>query len=120
MKVFSRASEFDRGAHVLPWFYAVCANEVRAIERRRGALATDQDAPDVMSSDAGADELLLRAELGRALQQAVSALDADAAEAISSVLGNGARPKMPEATFRKRVSRAYARLRILLGSYHAI
>ncbi len=41
IKVFSRASEFARGAHVLPWFYAVCANEIRAIERRRGVLATD-------------------------------------------------------------------------------
>src|SRR5450432_861516 len=37
LRVFSRASEFERGRAVLPWFYAIAANEIRAIARRERA-----------------------------------------------------------------------------------
>ena len=120
IRVFSRASEFARGAHVLPWFYAVCANEVRAIERRRGVLTATDATSDGASGEASAEEVLQREELNRALQHAIASLDVESADAIAALLGEGTRPRISDATFRKRVSRAYAKLRILLGRYHAV
>jgi RNA polymerase sigma-70 factor (ECF subfamily) len=33
--VFARATEFERGRALLPWFWAIVANEVHGIARRR-------------------------------------------------------------------------------------
>ena len=56
-------------------------------------------------------------ELRAALAAAVEALDPSSAEAIAILLGEKPRPRITEAAFRKRVSRAYAKLRMLLGGY---
>jgi RNA polymerase sigma factor (sigma-70 family) len=113
LRVFSRASEFDRGRAVLPWFYAIASNEVRAISRRvkPRAAVNENDAAHV---DDPESELCAR-ELSRALERAIAELDGDSADAIYAVLERGPRPQMEAATFRKRVSRAYTRLRTILG-----
>ena len=111
LRVFSRAAEFERGRPVLPWFYAIASNEVRAIQRRaRPAPSADEGG----TARTPEDELRER-ELRRALERALAALDDESAEAILAMLERGPRPDAPAATFRKRVSRAYARLRLILG-----
>ena len=110
LRVFSRASEFEAGRPVLPWFYAIAANEIRSIARKK-AVAIEDERPPVMDPEA---ELCER-EITRALERAIADLDEDSAQAILAVLERGPRPDAPPATFRKRVSRAYARLRIILG-----
>jgi RNA polymerase sigma-70 factor (ECF subfamily) len=122
LQIFARASEFEPGAKVLPWFYAVCANEVRRTERKRGATASSPEGsqPELSDDDAlSADEQLHRAEMRRALAHAIDELDAVSADAIGALLGE-VRPMIPEATFRKRVSRAYARLRLLMGRFDVV
>ncbi|HEY1958890.1 MAG TPA: sigma factor [Polyangiaceae bacterium] len=114
LRVFSRAAEFERGRPVLPWFYAIASNEIRAIQRRaRPAPALDERAAEGTPED----ELGHR-ELRRALDRAIADLDDDAAEAILAMLERAPRPDATPATFRKRVSRAYARLRLILGGAH--
>jgi len=44
-----------------------------------------------------------------------TSLDDKAASAVRSLLGESERPDLAPMTYRKRVSRAYARLRLLLG-----
>ncbi|HEY2369199.1 MAG TPA: RNA polymerase sigma factor [Polyangiaceae bacterium] len=110
LRVFSRAAEFERGRPVLPWFYAIAANEIRALARKK-SLAIEDDRIPTMDPEA---ELCAR-EIARALERAIADLDDDSAQAILAVLERGPRPCAPSATFRKRVSRAYARLRIILG-----
>lgn len=116
LRVFSRASEFEAGRPVLPWFYAIVANEVRAVlrspQRRRTELRADPDADAVEATDP--EQELLERELHQALEQALASLDAPSAEALGALLGRSARPAVEPATFRKRVSRAYVRLRALL------
>ncbi|WP_437723567.1 RNA polymerase sigma factor [Sorangium sp. So ce861] len=114
-RVFTRASEFTVGRPVLPWFYAVLANEVRAVARATQARA--EEAPALLWSDAPHDpeRLLVERELHQALDTAIASLDAPAAEAIGALLGRTTRPAIDAPAFRKRVSRAYARLRLLLG-----
>jgi RNA polymerase sigma factor (sigma-70 family) len=113
-RVFARAAEFERGRPVLPWFYAITANEIRAAARQARpveALGDEAIAADDPEVELGAREAL------QALERAISALDEDSAEAIRAVLDRGPRPDVSPATFRKRVSRAYARLRAVLGSF---
>lgn len=118
-RVFSRASEFNAGSPVLPWFYAVLANEVRAVARSNKARPADAEAALAAfgASPDDPERLLVEQELHRALEQAIASLDAPSAEAIGALLGRSARPDIGALAFRKRVSRAYARLRLLLGGF---
>jgi RNA polymerase sigma factor (sigma-70 family) len=114
IKIFTRAPEFERGAPVLPWFYAVAANEIRALARKaRPHVPVDESLPATGDPERSAMDRELRA----AVAQAVESLDGPAAEAIAALFGEGERPPIGDAAFRKRVSRAYARLRVLLGGH---
>ncbi len=120
-KVFSRASEFESGRPVLPWFYAIAANEVRAAQRSvRREIRDDGAAGDALVAEDDVERTLIDQELIRALNAAVEALDAPSAEAIHALLGRGPVPSIAAAALRKRISRAYVRLRrLLLGELDA-
>lgn len=119
LRVFARASEFTPGRPCLPWFYAIVANEIRASRRRDARLEAHADPAGNAPSEAPCPEtLLMTRELERALALAVESLDDQAEAAIRAMLGLAELPSVPSATFRKRVSRAYARLRVLLEGHH--
>jgi RNA polymerase sigma-70 factor (ECF subfamily) len=117
-KLFAYAPRFQPGRPVLPWFYAIAANEVRALMHARHAAAARhvpvEDA-ERLAGDDDPERGLLAQQLRRALDEAVARLDTASVAAIEAVLGEGTRPSVTPATFRKRVSRAYAQLRTLLG-----
>jgi len=121
MKVFARASEFEAGKPVLPWFYAVAANELRAARRRtgRGKLSVPEGVAHPLQGPDDPERQLLEQELRASLERAISSLDESSAEAIACMLDDRATPGLGASAFRKRVSRAYARLRLLLGGLHA-
>lgn len=117
-RVFARASEFEPGCPVLPWFYAIVGNELRAQSRRRGSGETCIGEERLEPVDAALDDpeaMFLEQERHLILDRGIASLDAASAEAIAVVLGRGAPPPIAAPTFRKRLSRAYARLRALLG-----
>jgi RNA polymerase sigma-70 factor (ECF subfamily) len=116
LRVFARAPEFERGSPVLPWFYAVAANEIRAVLRRIRPHGGVEEANAVAAGD-DPERGAMEAELRAALAQAIATLDAPSAEAIGVLLGDRPRPPIDDAAFRKRVSRAYAKLRLLLGGH---
>jgi RNA polymerase sigma factor (sigma-70 family) len=122
MKVFARASEFQSGKPVLPWFYAIAANELHTLRRRAGAEArrtvAGARAHRVPASD-DPERLLLEQELRACLGRAVAALDESSAEAIACILDDRHLPRIRTSAFRKRVSRAYAKLRLLIGGLDA-
>lgn len=115
LKVFARASEFTPGKPCLPWFYAIVVNEIRAARRKDVRLVPTELGEDAITSSDDAESQMIERELGRALELAVDSLDHDAARAIAAVLGRAPAPACAPATFRKRVSRAYAKLRLILG-----
>ena len=118
VKVFTRASEFSRGRPCLPWFYAIVANEIRAARRRGARLTFDEEAVHcVADGRPDVEAQLISHELSRALDLAVAALDDDAANSIRAMLGQAPVPKVSASAFRKRVSRAYAKLRLALGGH---
>jgi RNA polymerase sigma factor (sigma-70 family) len=114
LKVFANASRFVPGRPALPWFYAIVANEIRALHRQGAREVIGSVTPEFADERTHEDELLER-ELLRALDRAIAGLDEGSARAIRAQLGHEIRPEVESPTFRKRVSRAYARLRLLLG-----
>lgn len=119
LRVFARASEFTPGRPCLPWFYAVVANEVRTARRREACTTAIEIPPDAMVDGNDAEALLIQRELERALELALESLDGDSARAIAALLGRAEPPEVAPATLRKRVSRAYAKLRLFLGDHDA-
>jgi RNA polymerase sigma factor (sigma-70 family) len=120
LRLFSRAGEFQAGRPVLPWFYAILANELRT-ERRRGGARRLRFADEKLAADLAApddpERAIVERELHDALARAIASLDDDSARAISFMLHGSERPPVTATAFRKRVSRAYARLRWLLGAF---
>jgi RNA polymerase sigma-70 factor, ECF subfamily len=119
LKVFSRASEFEPGRPCLPWFYAIVANEIRGAQRRDARLIATDIADDALVEERDPERDLIARELERAVELAVDALDAESANAIRALLGRAPLPDISPATFRKRVSRAYSKLRLMLGGHDA-
>jgi RNA polymerase sigma-70 factor (ECF subfamily) len=121
VKVFARASEFTAGRPALPWFYAVAANEVHAISRRARASAGRADAVDAIDAvhaSTDPEQELAKAELRAAVADAIDTLDPASASAIAVLLGDAEPQALSSVAQRKRVSRAYARLRNLLGRFN--
>ncbi len=120
MKVFVHAGEFCAGRPVLPWFYAIAASELRTL-RRRGASERRRGAGETRVADlpgpGDPERDLATRELHDSLARAIALLDDDSAAAIASMLHGTERPDVKAGAFRKRVSRAYARLRWLLGAF---
>lgn len=115
LRVFARASEFVPGRPCLPWFYAVVANEIRSA--RRAPRACEEPRDDALIDQGDAETQLAARELERALALAIDSLDDASAEAVAAMLGKVPRPAVSPETFRKRLSRAYGRLRLLLGEH---
>jgi RNA polymerase sigma factor (sigma-70 family) len=118
LRVFARASEFTPGRAVLPWFYAIAANEIHAVARRRARARSREAHVEAAAQLATADDPeaeVLYGELRASVRAAVDSLDEDSARAIRSLLGEEPRSGAPSPALRKRVSRAYARLRVILG-----
>jgi RNA polymerase sigma-70 factor (ECF subfamily) len=119
LKVFARASDFTPGRPCLPWFYAIVANEIQASRRRDARHVPAEIADDALADDRDPERELADRELLRALEVAIASLDEPSAKAIAALLGRAPMPEIPPATFRKRLSRAYAKLRLLLGGQDA-
>lgn len=115
LKVFARAHEFTPGRPLLPWFYALVANEVRG--SRRASRTHEPLDTELLAGGYRPDLALLSRELEQALERALESLDQPSAQAIAALLGREPPAAVSAPTFRKRVSRAYARLRVLLGDF---
>lgn len=120
MKVFSRASEFTPGKPCLPWFYAIVVNEIRAAQRKDARLVPSEIHDDAIVAGDDAEAQMIERELQRALDLAIESLDEESANAIAALLGRAPPPSCAPAAFRKRISRAYAKLRLILGANDAI
>lgn len=113
MKVFARASDFEPGRPVLPWFYAIVANEITSARRKSARDVPNENIE--ITGEQNAETEMIQRELSRSLDLAIETLDDASARAIAAMLGREPMPAIAPATFRKRVSRAYAKLRLILG-----
>ena len=119
LKVFSRASEYDRERDALPWALGIAAWECRTLRRRRErrreefALALDTVASGGgPSPETAAIDRDLRAAAEAVLGE-LRPIDTETILAIAS-----GRRAAQGATFRKRVERALARFRLAWRARH--
>lgn len=108
LKIFSRAGEYDPDRPALPWILAIVANEVRThrkrvVRRREEALAIEPCALEPTPED----EIVER-DLVRAIEAIAGGLPAIDRDAIRLAI---LEERPAAATFRKRLSRALAKLR---------
>src|SRR6185436_12336798 len=112
LKIFRRAGSFDRVRSALAWAIGIAGWEVRSARRRRVRRREAPIADAGFRPDAAPDPeaaILLR-DLEATLEAAIGALEPGDAETLG-LYARGERPPIAAATFRKRVSRALARLR---------
>ena len=119
LRVFSRASEFDRNRDALPWILGITAWEIRTSRtraRRRREESLDEDKHDRDAGDLSPEETAIRHERDRLLGQALAALGPADAATLQSYMAEE-RPAIAAPTFRKRVQRAVERARALMRSH---
>jgi RNA polymerase sigma factor (sigma-70 family) len=113
LRVFFRASEFDIRRDALSWVLGVAAWQIRTHltqTRRRREQATPEP-PERADSADSPEMLAMRRSLSESLDRALAELaPGDAATLIA--YARGEHPDLPGPTFRKRVERALARLRV--------
>ena len=112
LRIFRRASEFDRERDALSWALGIAAWQVRThrtrARRRREDLT--EALPEREDPAESPEDRAIAAELAAALDRALTELPAGDAETLIAY-ARGERPDLPGPTFRKRVERALARLR---------
>jgi RNA polymerase sigma-70 factor (ECF subfamily) len=104
LRVFARASAFDRERDALSWVLGIAAYEIRSARKRRTRRreAPERDLAERPTPSPSPEEVALRADLERALEAALALLpSADATTLVA--YARGERPALPSPTFRKRV-----------------
>ncbi len=119
LRIFARAAEFDRRRDALPWVLGIAAYEIRSARRRRqrrreSPTDASGDRPDCGRSP---EDAAMASELERTLAAAIAVLPPGDAETLLAY-ARGERPDLPAPTFRKRVERALARLRVAWRLHH--
>jgi RNA polymerase sigma-70 factor (ECF subfamily) len=117
VKVFGQVAGFDRKRDGLAWALTIAAYECRTVRRRTGRRREEAVAPAVLGVTHETPEALTsHRELIEAAKETLGSLRDDDAQAILTALGD-ARPE-GDATFRKRLQRAIARLRVAWRTKH--
>lgn len=109
LRVFSRATEYDRERDALAWVLGIAAWECRTLRRRRERRKeAAQAVPEEMDPAPGPEDAAIERDLYEAVTAVLGTLRTLDAQTISA-LAAGPRPR--GATFRKRVQRALVRFR---------
>lgn len=112
LRVFARASEFDRDRDALAWILGIAAWQIRTVKTR--SRRRREDALDDLAVRPGGgptpEEAAIEGERDRTIDRALAALDPRDAETLRDYMRD-ARPDVPPATFRKRLQRAIGRAR---------
>ena len=122
MKVFSRASDFDPSRDALSWVLGIAAFECRTlrkqVQRRRAEYGDSQTLVESPTEAPSPEDAAIARDLEAAAQQALGALRPEDAETLRLVI-EGERPEgVAGPTFRKRVKRAFSRLRAAWSARH--
>ena len=115
-KVFSNAHAFDTERDAVAWIFSIVAYECRTVKTRTRR-RREEPGDVVEPASEPLEEALVRRDLERALVDALEDLSAADRELVGDVIA-GKVPEMRSPTYRKRVSRAFARLRQIWSSKH--
>lgn len=118
IRVFERASEFEKGRDALPWMLGIAMNECRSL-RRKGMRRREEpleSAPSLRDGEPSPEERTILRDLDEALKEVLTGLpEKDTAAILESLRPE--KEKSPPA-FRKRLERARRRLREAWSARH--
>ena len=112
LKVFSRASTFDRTGDAFTWAVTIATWEVRTIQkqmtRSKTTFVENHDAADPAEN---AEALVSREQLVTAARHVLGTLSESDQQTLVATFNDGNPANIAGATFRKRRERALARLK---------
>lgn len=112
VKVFSRASTFDRTGDAFTWAINIATWEVRTIQKQTmRSRTTFLENHDMADPAEGADSLISHEQLVTAARHVLGSLSEADQETLVATFNEEAPAGVPGATFRKRRERALARLK---------
>jgi RNA polymerase sigma-70 factor (ECF subfamily) len=110
LRVFARASEFDRSRDALAWILGIAAWEVRTLRKARARRREAGEAED-KRVDVALEASIVRRDLEEALHAVIEEMKLEDRETLLLAIHESERPSIPAATFRKRLQRAIERLK---------
>jgi RNA polymerase sigma factor (sigma-70 family) len=118
VKVFARADRFEPGRDVRAWVLGVTAYECKTLlQKQRRRRESAHEARRHEDPRPSPETLAIARDLEAAALEVLGSLRPVDVETLRAVI-RGARPALAEATFRKRVERAFGRLRAAWSSRH--
>jgi DNA-directed RNA polymerase specialized sigma24 family protein len=112
LKVFSRASTFDRTGDAFTWAIMIATWEVRTIQKQvTRAKTTFLENHEPADPTDTAEVLIARAEIVTAARQVLGTLSESDQQTLSATFNDESPTTVPGATFRKRRERALTRLK---------
>ncbi len=118
LKVFARASEFDRERDALSWALGIVAYECRTFRRRAARQRENSASAEPTAAARNPEESLVERELEAAALEVLGTLRPQDVDTILIATREAERPAISAATFRKRLQRATARLRVAWRAKH--
>lgn len=112
LKVFSRASTFDRTGDAFTWAVTIASWEVRTIQKQVArARTTSLDSQEAADPAESVETILSHEQLVAAARQVLGTLSEMDRQTLVASFNDENPTSIPGATFRKRRERALARLR---------
>ncbi len=112
LKVFSRASTFDRTGDALTWAVTIASWEVRTIQKQvTRARTTSVDGHDLADPAESAEAIVSREQLVAAARQVLGTLSESDQQTLIATFNDENPTSISGATFRKRRERALSRLK---------
>lgn len=116
LEVFRHAGRFDRQRDALPWIFGIVAYECKTRRRQLSRRREEPRPHDELATlgpaaEAAAPVRLEHEALIAAAREVLGTLSAQDVETLLIATGDGERPPVAGATFRKRLQRARQRLR---------
>ncbi len=115
LKVFSRASEFDRTRDALSWILGItayeCKTAIQKTRRRKEHFKDQSDLDQTASVSLNPEEVVLHNDIRSTLLKVLSEMKAHEQETIISSIEESMQSEVSGATYRKRLQRAMVSLR---------
>jgi RNA polymerase sigma-70 factor (ECF subfamily) len=121
LKIFLEASRFNPERDAVGWALSIAAFECRTVRQKRRRLREEAMAPgDALPDERTPEADALDADLRSTLEAVLQEMTPRDRETLRAVAGQGDRPAVPPATFRKRAERALRRFREVWRSRYGL
>lgn len=115
LKIFGKASTFDRSRDALAWSLGIAANEYRSHRRKldNRSMESADTALATLAHDEHPEAIAIRNDLTHAVRSVMANLRPQDLEAVLAAMFDAPRPSISSPAFRKRLQRGLQNARRL-------